>query len=277
MLQFTVIRETEIGFTPLLGVMADTSNLKFPIYASYKMDGFRAIIKDGKLYSRNMIEIPNTNIQHDAAICRLKTISKRDNIIFDGELYCHGLSITTIESIVTSKNVPTKGVTFNGFDCVYNGAFNMPFMKRIAEFYSNVHKKITNIFELEIEYKAALAAGYEGLILRNPKGIYKHGNIENRSTRLEACMLKMKPYKTYDSKVLAITERKDKKGIAASLITEYNGLRMAVKLTGGDIFCKDVFNNKSQYIGKTFEWRALAFGMKNVPRSANFTRFRIDK
>ena len=50
---------------PMLGVNApkDLSTLHYPMYLSPKLDGVRAIVKDGVVYSRSGKPIPNKNVQ----------------------------------------------------------------------------------------------------------------------------------------------------------------------------------------------------------------------
>ena len=50
---------------PMLGTNApkDLSTLHYPMYLSPKLDGVRAIVKDGVVYSRSGKPIPNKNVQ----------------------------------------------------------------------------------------------------------------------------------------------------------------------------------------------------------------------
>src|SRR5690606_41939772 len=47
----------------LLAGKADVAKLKFPVWASPKLDGIRAIVKDGRLLSRSLKLIPNEATQ----------------------------------------------------------------------------------------------------------------------------------------------------------------------------------------------------------------------
>ena len=51
-------------FKPLLAVACeDITTLKYPVIASVKCDGIRAIVKDGVVYSRTMKPIPSEVVQ----------------------------------------------------------------------------------------------------------------------------------------------------------------------------------------------------------------------
>lgn len=42
--------------------LPDIAKLKYPVYASVKIDGIRGLVKD-KMLSRTLIEIPNKHLQ----------------------------------------------------------------------------------------------------------------------------------------------------------------------------------------------------------------------
>ena len=55
---------TQLNFKPMLASQIDDlSSVKYPVYASYKLDGIRAIIYQGVAYSRSLKPIPNKSIQ----------------------------------------------------------------------------------------------------------------------------------------------------------------------------------------------------------------------
>ena len=54
------------GFKPLLAATLtqdEIENLPYPMYLSAKLDGIRAVIRDGVVYSRNLKRIPNEYVQ----------------------------------------------------------------------------------------------------------------------------------------------------------------------------------------------------------------------
>ena len=47
----------QLNFKPMLASQIDDlSSVEYPVYASYKLDGIRAIIYQGVAYSRSLIE-----------------------------------------------------------------------------------------------------------------------------------------------------------------------------------------------------------------------------
>jgi DNA ligase-1 len=65
-------------FKPMLAGKTDGKNLTFPVLASPKLDGVRAIIINGRVMSRSLKEIPNTHVQ--------KLFGKKQYEGLDGEL-----------------------------------------------------------------------------------------------------------------------------------------------------------------------------------------------
>ena len=63
-------------FKPMLAGEADLANLKFPLLASAKLDGIRAVVRNGVVMSRSNKPIPNPYVQ--------RMFSKMEH--YDGEL-----------------------------------------------------------------------------------------------------------------------------------------------------------------------------------------------
>lgn len=290
-------------FKTMLGVTADKSKINFPTMTSLKLDGIRCVCIDGKLLSRSLK--PIRNIQLQRKFKSMIDYSKKNNVIFDGEFYSHDLTFQEITSMVNSMDKDVSDcLKFNCFDLIKAHNFSMPFKDRI-ELLSKIEIEgvvsveqiiVSDIEGIDNMFKRALLEGYEGLIVRCPRGEYKFG----RSTINQGWLLKLKPFETFDTKVVGFVERMenlnesqtnelgrsfkrntkaDKKptGICSALITEYEGHEMKVTLTGDEAFRKEIWDNQNKYIGKMFEWKAMKVGMKDVPRHSNFLRWRVDK
>jgi len=290
-------------FKPMLGVTAEKDKIIFPSLVSLKLDGIRCVCIKGELLSRSLK--PIRNIQLQKKFREMMNYSKEFDVIFDGEFYAHDLTFQEITSMVNSSDKDVSdSLKFHCFDFIKDGDLTMPFRERnlwlIANKVENVvsveQVVVGNIEDIDKMFEKALQEDYEGLIVRCPKGEYKCG----RSTINQGWMLKVKPFETFDTKVVGFVERfdnlnvsqtnelgrsfkrntkADKKGtgICASLITEYEGIEMKVTLTGDEDFRKEIWDNQSDYIGKMFEWKAMKVGMKDVPRHPNFVRWRVDK
>jgi DNA ligase-1 len=167
---------------------------KLPLYASYKLDGIRAIAWHGVAISRNGLPLPNLFVQ---------SIFKEQGWHgFDGELMLNDpkKDFNDVQSeIMRSHGSPD--FRYEVFDSTLD--LNKPFEQRwidaavgvrIASQKSKRIKIIDNTLiqshhALEELYIAAQAAGFEGLITRDPYAKYKQG----RSTQKQQWMMKLKP------------------------------------------------------------------------------------
>ena len=200
-------------------------DLKYPLYGSYKLDGIRCIFKNGEMLSRALKPIVNKQLQEKFEY--LKTLSKKHNIILDGELYIHGATFQEIVHYVMTEDfkdeksikkykkiieIP-KELKFYCFDAIKDENYNTPFSQRYI-FYVELETgmrdiiialrqdKLKNSDDVKKLYQQALDNGYEGLILRDINSPYKLG----RGTFLEGYIFKFKPYKTFDGYITGVVQ-----------------------------------------------------------------------
>lgn len=288
----------------MLGVTADKDKIKYPILASYKLDGIRCLFKDGQMLSRSLKPIPNKQLQK--RFQNLKDLSFRTGVIFDGEIYSPLLTFQEITHFVMTENIENElvpiSLIFNCFDIVSFRPFSQRYETYKSYLANEKHVKIVkqtlinNEEELDTMFDNALNNGYEGLIIRNPDAPYKFG----RSTINEGYMLKMKPFVTIDGKIKDIIERqenlneskinelgysyksssinnKKNTGIASCFVVDYEGKDVKVTITGTEEFRRDIWENKEQYKNKYIEYKFMKIGLKELPRHPVFVRFRDDK
>lgn len=192
-------------FKPLLATDYDPAKLRYPNWASPKLDGVRGVVRDGVVYSRSNKPIPNKHVQ-----AKFKHLEH-----FDGELIvgdpCSPTVYSDTVSIVMSHDKPADNVRFMAFDHVknltasYEARRNLLIKDSVKHKHGDVHVQceITTHDEL-VEYEAdCLTMGYEGLILRDPASYYKQG----RSTVNEGILLKVKQFRDAEAEVVGFEER----------------------------------------------------------------------
>lgn len=199
------------GFRPMLGeTVEDLYALRYPLLGSYKYDGIRALWYDGELYSRNLKPIPNRNLV--GRIARALNGSKIANGL-DGELiagdptskHCFN---TTTSSVMTKRNNPTathiRYYVFDHFGVTGDFEKRIDLLKPVFGVIEVVQQKLLLSLDdvMELEQKA-VDLGYEGLILRDPKGRYKYG----RSTLREQGLLKIKRLLDGEGTIIDAVER----------------------------------------------------------------------
>lgn len=210
------------SFRPMLASPADFSILKYPLFASPKLDGIRAVVLDGKLVSRKLLNIPNKHI--------FSQLSRPEFDGLDGELIVGSPTADDVYRVTNSAVMSHEGTpaaTFYVFDVhdrpeVFSNRLaylrhSVPSLQEgnhVRELSSNlksvgainivVHEHVhINDHDALLEYETKqIALGYEGLILRSGMGLYKHG----RSTAREQYMLKVKRFEDSEAIVLGIVE-----------------------------------------------------------------------
>lgn len=159
--------------------------------AQPKLDGHRALFKDGVLYSRQgkVIDLPHVTEAIKAA--------GLDHLHLDGELYLHGKTLQEISSLVKRHQEETKELVYHIYDVVADH----PWRKRIHFADSEgakpdtwpgslcrvPHRLVRNFEELQEAHEQNLSNGYEGTMLRWGSAGYQDGK---RSKHL----LKMKNF-----------------------------------------------------------------------------------
>lgn len=189
---------------PMLAETYETKfPLKYPVYASPKIDGLRCLVINGRPMSRSFKPIPNLYVQE----C-FKGWSH--SAVFDGELVITNGTFRDAQGELRSTH--GKPVfEFHMFDIVV-GDLRKPFQERIKDFHSYTFPDFARILpqtlikgphELEHYYHAELTLGHEGIMLRAPHSPYKCG----RSTLKEAYLLKLKPFTDSEAVILGTFEQ----------------------------------------------------------------------
>jgi DNA ligase 1 len=192
-------------FKPMLACDHKPELLKFPYYASPKLDGVRAIVMNGKVYSRSKKLIPNAHVQYLFGHMSLNWL--------DGELIVGAPNApdtyrNTVSGVMAEDKMPD--VTFNVFDHAMHHLSGWEYRyQKAAEavnpgIHAHVlpHVKINFAEELDSYEAHCLNLGYEGVMLRSPDGYYKHG----RATTRENTLLKVKRFNDGEAEVLEVIE-----------------------------------------------------------------------
>lgn len=196
-------------FRPMLAetLPKNWGKLNFPLLASSKLDGIRALVGQDGSHTRNGYAIPNR---------RLEAILGMLPMGLDGELvlppFDHPRVFTRTQSVVMSHEHPdTLDLHYFVFDRVEEAGFATR-VERLQEVFTNYTSAITlrqvsqrivmDEAALRMEIERDLEEGFEGTILRSLNGPYKHG----RSTVKEGYMFKVKPLEDLEAEVLGVVE-----------------------------------------------------------------------
>lgn len=182
---------------PMLACEANLKVLKFPVLASPKLDGVRALVRDGVVLSRSLKPIPNRHVQ---------TLYGRPELEgLDGELILGDPTNPetyrrTVSAVMTIEGDPD--VDFHVFD---RWDRDYPYNEVALSYGLTIpvcSTLIRTMEELE-EYEVALLdKSYEGVILRDPQSPYKFG----RSTVKEGYLLKLKRFADSEAEIIDFEE-----------------------------------------------------------------------
>lgn len=169
-----------------------------------KLDGHRALFKDGVLYSRGGKEI---NMPHIVEAIQEMGL---DHLHLDGELYLHGVSLQDISKLVKKQRPESVYIKYYTYDIVQQ---SMPFYDRFQTLLESHDWKVGDTLSLlptdrvgDMEHvmeKHALftQGGYEGTILR-------HGDIPYRDGKRCRSLLKIKNFQDEEFEIVGWEEGK---------------------------------------------------------------------
>jgi len=197
-------------------------------YVQPKINGIRAIFKNDQLYSLQGNVI--LTLPHIKEVILKTGLGKYQ---LDGELYHPQYSLQIIRSIVVRKNI------HKNFRKIKYYIFDIVDTEKIFEERYQILKKWSTVIKgnsilrivptFRVNYKDDIwiylekfkEKNFEGIIIRNPKGLYKIGK---RSTDL----LKFKPLKTDKYLIVGVVEERDingnpKNSLGALILSDKEG------------------------------------------------------
>lgn len=195
-----------MSFKPLLSETLTHElipHLNYPLIASPKLDGIRCIMHKGYAVSRNLKPFRNKFVQN----CLFGLPDGLDGELIVGEPNVGNVLNRTYSGVMAASGEPD--FTFWVFDN-YNdsGTFAARF-DRLSFLTQDLacakvvpHTTIHSAAQLADYEQAALDNGYEGIMLRDPRGKYKYG----RSTLSEAILMKLKRFTDGECVVIGIRE-----------------------------------------------------------------------
>lgn len=289
----------------LAATIEDTATLKFPLLASPKLDGIRALVIDGKLVSRNLKPIPNAHVQ---ALFGRPELNGLDGELIAGDPTSKTVFRDTTSAVMSKTGTPD--VTFWVFD-----HFAQPeasFSGRSSQTHNLVSDNpevplrlvsqttILNCDELEQYESEILDDGYEGVMLRSAKAPYKFG----RSTMREHGLMKLKRFADAEATILGFEEQMHNgneaktdalghtersthkagmtgKGTLGAIVAKvvsgpFAGVEISVGSGMDDAVRSEIWANRTSYYNRTIKFKYFPIGCKDAPRFPVFLGFRDD-
>ncbi len=270
---------------PLLAeTLENVKDLKYPCLVSPKLDGIRCLIIDGVAMSRSLKPIRNAFVQKEFGLVGFNGL---DGELIVGEANAKDVYRTTNSGVMSEDGEPD--VYFHVFDRFdLSGRFTHRYstlprsagrVVRVPQHHVTTEQQL---LDLEQQY---LEQGYEGLMLRHPDGLYKHG----RSTLKEGTLLKLKRFQDDEFEVVGFEERMHNgnaatknalghtersmhqsgmvgRGDLGALILKHPLGTFNVGTGFDDATRLEIWHNKDKYLGKAAKIKHFAIGVKDFPR-----------
>lgn len=283
-------------FKPMLADPVDLTILQYPVIASPKLDGVRATIVSGGLVSRSLKPFANRMLA-----------GLQSDFPLDGELIVgapNGKEVfRDTMKVISAHDADIKDLKFHIFDIVYEGSFTSRLHAAHAaiegsDFMVPVpHQLIQTESELLSYEEDALNSGFEGVMLRDPRGKYKFG----RSTAREGALLKLKQWVDAEALVVGFEEQmhnanelktdalgyaersshqanKHPMGTLGALVVEGIKEFKDITFNVGTGFSaaerQHIWDNQSTFLRKIAKYRYRSVGIKDKPRHPTFIGWR---
>lgn len=293
---------------------ADLEKLRYPIYATPKVDGVRCINKGGEMFSRTLKKFPSLWINEMAGKAREMGYLLNG---LDGELIVstNGVFNSGADRDETGSTLPNRttsalmthgsmeGLRWYLFDTqeephqTYEHRYlrlmsmQLPYWVYVL----NAHRCMGPDDVLYYERHYVLERGYEGLVLRDPHAPYKFG----RSTLREQGLVRYTTWETSEAEILDLEEEMENrnellvneqgfnkrsshqenkvpKGRMGSLLVR--DLKTGVEFNIGTGFDhalrQEMWDKRSEMVGRIVTYRFKPAGAKDKPRFPAFRMLR---
>lgn len=277
------------AFKPMLASPADLDNVRFPVFASPKLDGIRAAVVGGQLLSRTLKEIPS---RHVFDLLSWDGFEGLDGELIVGDPTSPTCYRDTVSHVMADNKV--FGFTYYVFDLwhhsqnFYQRRLDLQYkVQQLGRPYITLveHVQLENRDKLDSYEAAMVSAGYEGIMLADPHATYKFG----RATTKGGQLLKVKRFVDSEAVILDVVEEmlngneaetnelgRTKRSTAKAGLT---GKGTMGALTVRDIATGVEFNIgtgftaderarfwRDDYRGLTVKYKSFPIGIKDKPR-----------
>lgn len=292
---------------PHLCVDADLEKLPLPVISMEKIDGCRFLHLIGNATGRSLKPFANLYVTEKFSDSKYAWL---DGEMTYGEITSPSLCRDTTSVLNRIQGEPE--VVWNVFDYLHPDLINEPYETRYEHLKKCVQEELANDSSIRLvpfkklhtkeevvsEYENLLAQGFEGQILRSPKGKTKFG----RSTVKEGSYLRLKPSSDKEARVIALEEAME--NLNESKINELGHTERSShkenkvgKGMVGMLVCKDVisgqeinvgagkmtheertyfWNNPNEIVGKFIKYKSMDSGVKDKPRFPRFMNIRAE-
>jgi DNA ligase-1 len=262
------MKDTSIKPTyfPMLAHEYSEKTEKYPCYAQPKLDGIRCIIFK---YNNQIVFQSRNNTIFQSFPHLLMELNilfiKNSKLILDGELYCHHLGFSKITSIVRKKDhQELSKIQYHIYDIIDNSLTYTQRYLQLCEYIRTSISiflvktiKISSRNEMQSLHQSFVNEGYEGIMLRNPNGLYKQ-QIRSKD------LLKYKLFK--DSDYIIVGHHEGTGGVPVFECVNENNKRFSVNMKCSMEEKREMMENITQFYGKKLIVKYQELSEDNIPR-----------
>jgi DNA ligase-1 len=270
------------GLRPVYPMLAQTydpvtnagkkAGIKFPCYVQPKLDGLRCIMycdKGGRVSVQSRTGGQFTTLDH--IVSELGPyLAANPGLVLDGELYTDEIPFETLVGHIKRKKVDPamlpeiRKIRYHVYDIIDDN--KKTFVERLAVLASvPLVQQVDTVLvqtpeEVKTKFAEYVAAGYEGIMLRNTTGMYKQNG---RSTDLQ----KYKEFQEAEYTITGFTqgEGRDAGAVIWTCSTDGNK-QFSVRPRGTIEDRRALFIDGAQHIGKQLTVVFQELSEQNVPR-----------
>lgn len=282
----------------LAATLTDLSQIRYPCAVTPKIDGYRCMIQNGvAIGGRRGKAIANSHVQRI-----LKQMEFLEG--YDGELIVPEHPFHKAGGLLRRHDaeVDFQFLLFDNFTYPHIAYVNRicaivdiatKFPKHIGALFPVIIHNEPSLIEYE---KAQIDLGYEGVIIRDPMGRYKHG----RSTLNEFGLVKWKRFEDAEATVTGFeelyrnlnpverdvygrtdrpshAENKVPAGTLGALVATWNGQTIRVGSGFTDKQRNHIWDYRETFIGRTFTFKYQKEGTDQLPRQPIFKDWRSEE
>lgn len=242
------------------------------VWVSPKLDGIRARYHQGVFYSRD------DKVWNSAVVSHLlPTLSQwPQDLILDGEFYCHGLSLQEINSAIAVKRIAPTDVTPQISYCVFDVQMPTPFSQRLfllrrmpTSYRVNIVDQFQCASTIDIDHyhNLFINTGYEGSMVRNNEPTYSG----NRTFHL----MKLKDFLEDDFHVVGFDEGEGKYQSTLGAIVCLTSHNRIFRVGTGmiDSTRNYIWANREMYMNTLLKVKYQCLSSDGIPRHPVFISF----
>lgn len=276
---------------------------RFPYLASPKIDGLRAIVKEGVVYSKSMKPIPQPRVQelfgHLHGVDGELTVGPAYSTDLDDDVFDRSRGVLMRKTPEPDADI--RLYVFDRWDLLQMKARDRVFTAGATAFSDGVHlvahTVVRNQTEVDEYLNHCLAKGFEGAMLRQADAYYKYG----QATERQAYLLKLKPFVDSEAEIIGYVEQMENTNVATTDELGYTTRSSSKagkvgKGTFGAFLVRDLetgaefsvgngpgltqakrdefWAKRDELIGQIITYKYQEVGTKEAPRLPQFLRFR---